>query len=789
MNKIFPRFRLILDIYVLAQGVKTGVYRMNDEVFPRLAKYEDFDVAFFVRQGFEEKAHQYLEEKQIFDAGTIVYEKDGFAGGNILLSPFGVSPVVWEESSPIIRSHIIYDLIGLRHPEYLTEEGAAEVRRIIAGLRKDTIVFAISECTKRDLLEYRPDLNPELIVVIPLAAGKRFFPCKDAHKRAEVRQRYSIPQGVDYVLSLATLEIRKNLDQVVRAYVQYMAANPQSNLHLVLSGMSGWKLERLEQALAEAGPWRSKIVLTGYVEDQDLAALYSDSKCFFYLSRYEGFGLPPLEAMACGTPVIVANNSSLPEVVGDAGLMVDADDTAAAVGALTSLLSSEGDSEKYAQAALRRSGDFSWDRCADTVRKALLEAARQREEAFGQIRLAKSLSPMASVNGYENGSWGPQFYREKTNAIRADGPWPIWVDSLRSIDRKATVEGGLRTKGQFKNSSPECPLVSYITVVRNNPVTLARTIESVQQQSYKNVEHIILDGASTDNTLDVIRKYEEKLDYYASEPDKGLYDALNKAIPLARGDLICVLNSDDWLEPDSAEIAVRYLGGISANCLLLSGARVLIGENDVFHWVAAFVHPGSYFMCANACHNAIYATRLAYERSGPYDTSYKIAADFKWIMQCVDAGATFCYTREATVNYSLGGVSSDNLNHSRECMRVVEERFPFLSDKEREVLLAMFFVFATPEQKESGRSQGGLAGFLKKEYALHALESDFVNALAWASLSALPDVSHPADRVIGIVSEARKNAGRHLPVEKIKSLLYRYPKFYNLARRIYWKLQ
>ena len=107
-------------------------------------------------------------------------------------------------------------------------------------------------------------------------------------------------------------------------------------MHLVLAGMSGWKLEKLDQALAAAGRWRDRIVLTGFVDDDDLSALYSDALCFVYLSRYEGFGLPPLEAMACGTPVICADNPRCRRSSGRRALLLDADDVegvARAIGA------------------------------------------------------------------------------------------------------------------------------------------------------------------------------------------------------------------------------------------------------------------------------------------------------------------------------------------------------------------------------------------------------------------------------------------------------------------------
>src|SRR5262249_38494164 len=153
--------------------------------------------------------------------------------------------------------------------------------------------------------------------------------------------------------------------------------------------------------------------------------------------------------------------------------------------------------------------------------------------------------------------------------------------------------------------------------------------ESVQQQTYDAVEHVVLDGSSTDGTLDVIRRYADRLDYFASAEDEGIYNALNTAIPLAHGDLICVLNSDDSLEPDAAATAVSLLNDLQAPTIVLTSARARHGRPGngepplAIEWHPALVHPGSYFTCADDCHNGIYATRSAYERSGPYDTSYQ----------------------------------------------------------------------------------------------------------------------------------------------------------------------
>lgn len=783
--------RLALDMYVLAQGVKTGVYRVCDELFPRLAQSPRLDTRLFYREGDEERSAHYIASRRLTAQRHETGDSDPSVDADVLLSPFGVAPARWLLDSGVLQAHIIYDLIAIKRPDFFSAEAATEVRNIIDSLDEHTVVFAISECTKKDLLERRPDLSPRQVTVIPLAAGPSFVPCEDEEKRASVRAKYGIPPGVPYVLSLATLEIRKNLDQVVRAFVLHLEQDESSDAHLVLAGMSGWKLERLNEALEKAGKWRSRIVLTGFVEDVDLSALYSDALCFVYLSRYEGFGLPPLEAMACGTPVICSDNSSLPEVVGNAGIMLDADDLQGAADAIRRIASSEAYRHELSQAGVQRARLFSWDRCAEIVTETLC-AAFVRHVERPSNRKPRTLLPgaqaarFARADGiieanfidYQNGSRGPHFLRvRQTGASQPSLNWPSWVDALPP-QRAPRVEGGLRTRGIFKTGTAELPLVTYVTVVRNNTKTLARTIESVQSQTYSNVEHVVLDGASTDGTVDLIRQYGDRIDYFASEPDEGLYHAINKAIPLARGQLICVLNSDDWLEPEAAEIAVHRLGDCPGAAILLTAANVR-GADVRMEWYPAFVHPGSYFMCANDCHNGIYATREAYERTGPYDTSYKITADFKWIMTCMEVNAAFVYTREVTVNYSLGGTSGDVRQHSIECMRVVGERFPFLSPTDVTGLYHAFFLFAAAAglpELPLNRTE-----FLKDVFARHSSNRDFIEAMSWASMETL---RHPADLEPAAVPNVPDAKGLTVK-QSIKEVLRKYPGAFAVAKRLY----
>jgi glycosyltransferase involved in cell wall biosynthesis len=138
-----------------------------------------------------------------------------------------------------------------------------------------------------------------------------------------VLRRYGIPERNPYFLCLGTIEPRKNLDGVLRAFARLAAAERVPGCHLVVVGTRGWGVEKILRTLQENTALNGRVVLTGFVADRDLAAIYSGALAFLYLSHYEGFGLPPLEAMHCGTPVIVGDNSAMPEVVGDAGIRLD----------------------------------------------------------------------------------------------------------------------------------------------------------------------------------------------------------------------------------------------------------------------------------------------------------------------------------------------------------------------------------------------------------------------------------------------------------------------------------
>jgi glycosyltransferase involved in cell wall biosynthesis len=223
--------------------------------------------------------------------------------------------------------------------------------------RQAAHVIAPSEHTRRDLVATY-GLDPERVSVVPLAAGPHFRPVTDGAQLEAVRRRYGI--AGDYVLAVGSIQPRKNLARLVRAYSDLRRVRGRSNLpQLVLAGKQAWLYGETLRAI-EAEGVADSTVLTGYVRESDLPALYSGALCFVYPSYFEGFGLPPLEAMSCGTPVVAGDRTSLPEVVGDAGLLIDPFDTGALAHAVERLLDDPDLRADLRERGLGRARLFDW---------------------------------------------------------------------------------------------------------------------------------------------------------------------------------------------------------------------------------------------------------------------------------------------------------------------------------------------------------------------------------------------------------------------------------------------
>jgi glycosyltransferase involved in cell wall biosynthesis len=304
-----------------------------------------------------------------------VISNDDLTRADIYHSPFYPIPRQARAASRIKKFLTVYDLIPVLYPSFFEPADNRRFLEIIGSLEPESFALCISDSTKADLCNYRADLDPARVFVTHPAASELFYHCADASLQDAVRRKYNIPEGVPYLLSLSTFEPRKNINQVIKCFARLIKEQNIKDLRLVLVGTRGWDYDTIFGALSSFDISQDYIILTGYVEDEDLAVLYSGALAFVYLSLYEGFGLPPLEAMQCGTPVITSNTSSLPEVVGDAGIMIDPKDEDAICQSMLEVYKDSALRANMARKSIERARSFSWEKCTretiDSYRRAL----------------------------------------------------------------------------------------------------------------------------------------------------------------------------------------------------------------------------------------------------------------------------------------------------------------------------------------------------------------------------------------------------------------------------------
>ncbi|MBI4319519.1 MAG: glycosyltransferase family 4 protein [Chloroflexi bacterium] len=283
---------------------------------------------------------------------------------DVLHSPDFIPPFVRTSRSVIT----VHDLAFLAMPEILTDQSASYYRQVEKAVLSADAIIAVSSSTKKDIVD-RLGAPEGKIVVIPEAAAPHFRPVDNPGWAREAVGKYGLASG--FVLFVGTIEPRKNLPTLFNAFDLLLkeldgiadALSFDQPVKLVICGHRGWLCDDVFRAL-RAMDQPGRVVLTGPVSTRELIALYNQAAMLVLPSLYEGFGLPALEAMACGTPVVASNVSSLPEVVGDAGLLVSPRDAPEIARAMLRLLTNRALRDDLTRRGLQRARSFSWERTA-----------------------------------------------------------------------------------------------------------------------------------------------------------------------------------------------------------------------------------------------------------------------------------------------------------------------------------------------------------------------------------------------------------------------------------------
>ena len=278
-------------------------------------------------------------------------------GANLLHQPCFSASFLFR--GPVVVT--IHDIISILFPENIPFASRMFYSKWMPfSYRKATKIITISESTKNDI-EKILKIPKDKITVIHSAVDEKFKQSVSDKKIREVAQKYHLPSR--YLLHVGTLEPRKNLEFLIDVFFEAIKKKENEGLHLVITGKKGWYYEGLFTKVKKLR-LGGKVIFTGYLEEEDKAALYHGARIFTFPSLYEGFGLPPLEAMASGVPVISSNTSSMPEVVGDAGILISPKDKNGWVEAITRVNSDENLRHEMIKKNENQVAKFSWEKTA-----------------------------------------------------------------------------------------------------------------------------------------------------------------------------------------------------------------------------------------------------------------------------------------------------------------------------------------------------------------------------------------------------------------------------------------
>lgn len=348
---------------LLISNENAGIGRYGYNLINSLIKAESMDYTLFLQKSAG------IDYKDIVYRGEFKRSYERILDEQLLLPfryrDFNLVHFI-DYSSPYFKMKVpfittIHDLTYFKFPETFSY-GSQKIKVMLAPLsiKRSSIIVADSENTRNDISEMFPGTSDKIRVVYP---GRPDFKAVEDKKLVEdVKRKYGIES--EYIMAVGTLEPRKNLKSLIKAYK--LVHERIKDIKLVIVGKKGWLYKEVFEILEE-DKFKDAVIFTGFVPQEDLPCLYSGAQCFVYPSIYEGFGLPPLEAMCCGTPVVVSNTSSLPEVVGDAGVYVKPFETESIFDGIMKVLNDNNLRQALISKGYKQMKKFDWDLAAGQV--------------------------------------------------------------------------------------------------------------------------------------------------------------------------------------------------------------------------------------------------------------------------------------------------------------------------------------------------------------------------------------------------------------------------------------
>lgn len=297
---------------------------------------------------------------------------------DIFFSPHQMVPIEFQNIQHIQKYVLLHDIIPMILPEYNKEwqKKKGWFWELFQSINKNDFYFANSEYTKQDFVKHVPKINPEHIKVIPLSTGANYQKTDNKTELEKVKEKYNIPSDKKYLFSLCTLEPRKNLIFAVKNFIEFIKKNNIDDFVFVLGG-GQWDnfMKQLGESINDLEKYKDKIIKIGYVDNDDMSALYSGAEMFVFPSLYEGFGIPVLEAMQCGCPVVCSNTTSIPEVINDCGIQINPTKDEELIKAFEKMYFDKEFRLECSKKGLERANLFTWEKCINTIIKEIMANA------------------------------------------------------------------------------------------------------------------------------------------------------------------------------------------------------------------------------------------------------------------------------------------------------------------------------------------------------------------------------------------------------------------------------